>query len=131
MQNAARKFPVQAFDTPSPDLALEVKTDGRTYEKPPPPPPDPPEEEEKRDGPAEEDPDEEPDVFGPENGLPSEDAPVEPRAARNTPRDRAGQAAPDAGSSPAPRRSRQQGTPASPASSSAPASASPAADPAG
>lgn len=131
MQNAARKFPVQEFDTPSPDLALEVKTDGRTYEKPPPPPPDPPEEEEKRDGPAEEDPDEEPDVFGPENGLPSEDAPVEPRAARNTPRDRAGQAAPDAGSSPAPRRSRQQGTPASPAPSSAPASASPAADPAG
>jgi penicillin-binding protein 1A len=129
MQNAAGKFPVQQFDTPSPELALEVKTDGRTYEKPPPPPPDPPEEE-NTDGPAEEDlaPDEERGVFGPENTLPSEEAPAEPRAGRNVPRDRAGQASPAADASPPPRRARPRGNPdpASPAPSSAPA-----ADPAG
>jgi penicillin-binding protein 1A len=38
MQSAAEKYPVQQFDTPSPDLNLEVKTDGRSYVKPPPPP---------------------------------------------------------------------------------------------
>jgi penicillin-binding protein 1A len=42
MQSAVRKYPVvDEFDTPSPDLNLEVKTDGRTYVKPPPPPPPP------------------------------------------------------------------------------------------
>jgi penicillin-binding protein 1A len=39
MQGAVRKYPtVEHFDTPGPDLNLEVKTDGRTYVKPPPPP---------------------------------------------------------------------------------------------
>jgi penicillin-binding protein 1A len=39
MQGAVQKYPtVEQFDTPSPDLNLEVKTDGRTYVKPPPPP---------------------------------------------------------------------------------------------
>ncbi len=42
MQSAVRKYPVvDQFDTPNPDLNLEVKTDGRTYVKPPPPPPPP------------------------------------------------------------------------------------------
>ncbi|HEX6711042.1 MAG TPA: transglycosylase domain-containing protein [Rubrobacter sp.] len=40
MQSAVQKYPVQEFDTPSPDLNLEVKTDGRAYVKPPPPPPE-------------------------------------------------------------------------------------------
>jgi penicillin-binding protein 1A len=45
MQSAVQKYPtVQQFDTPSPDLHLEVKTDGRTYVKPEPPPKPPPEE---------------------------------------------------------------------------------------
>ena len=39
MQGAVQKYPtVEQFDTPGPDLNLEVKTDGRTYVKPPPPP---------------------------------------------------------------------------------------------
>ena len=39
MQGAVQKYPtVKQFDTPGPDLNLEVKTDGRTYVKPPPPP---------------------------------------------------------------------------------------------
>jgi penicillin-binding protein 1A len=38
MQNAVQKYPVEQFDSPSPDLNLEVKTDGRAYVKPPPPP---------------------------------------------------------------------------------------------
>ena len=57
MQSAVRKYPVvDQFDTPNPDLNLEVKTDGRTYVKPPPPPPEktteekPGEEEEKDQG---------------------------------------------------------------------------------
>jgi penicillin-binding protein 1A len=45
MQSAVQKYPtVQQFDTPSPDLHLEVKTDGRTYVKPEPPPRPPAEE---------------------------------------------------------------------------------------
>jgi penicillin-binding protein 1A len=44
MQSAVQRFPVQAFDEPSPDLNLEVKTDDRAYVKPPPPPEPPPEE---------------------------------------------------------------------------------------
>jgi hypothetical protein len=45
MQSAVQKYPVQEFDTPSPDLPLEVKTDGRAYVKPEPPPePEKPEE---------------------------------------------------------------------------------------
>ncbi len=42
MQGAAQKYPVEQFDSPGPDLNLEVKTDGRAYVKPP-PPPEPPE----------------------------------------------------------------------------------------
>jgi penicillin-binding protein 1A len=38
MQSAVQKYPIQQFDTPSPDLHLEVKTDGRAYVKPEPPP---------------------------------------------------------------------------------------------
>ncbi len=38
MQSAVQKFPVQEFDAPSPNLELEVKTDGRAYVKPEPPP---------------------------------------------------------------------------------------------
>jgi penicillin-binding protein 1A len=38
MQSAVQKYPVEQFDTPSPDLNLEVKTDGRSYVEPPPPP---------------------------------------------------------------------------------------------
>jgi penicillin-binding protein 1A len=39
MQGAVQKYPtVEQFDTPGPNLNLEVKTDGRTYVKPPPPP---------------------------------------------------------------------------------------------
>jgi len=43
MQSAVQRYPIKQFDTPSPDLHLEVKTDGRTYVKPE-PPPQPPKE---------------------------------------------------------------------------------------
>ena len=49
MQSAVQKYPVQEFDAPSPDMDLEVKTDGRAYVKPPPPPPEEKEEVEKAD----------------------------------------------------------------------------------
>ena len=49
MQSAVQKYPVQEFDVPSPDMDLEVKTDGRAYVKPPPPPPEEKEEDEKAD----------------------------------------------------------------------------------
>jgi len=50
MQSAVQKYPVQEFDTPSPDLPLEVKTDGRAYVKPEPPPePEKPKEEKNAD----------------------------------------------------------------------------------
>ncbi|HEX2738950.1 MAG TPA: penicillin-binding transpeptidase domain-containing protein, partial [Rubrobacter sp.] len=49
MQSAVQKYPVQEFDAPSPDMDLEVKTDGRAYVKPPPPPPEENEEDEKAD----------------------------------------------------------------------------------
>jgi hypothetical protein len=59
MQGAVQKYPtVEQFDTPSPDLNLEVKTDGRTYVKPPPPPEKTTEEksdEEKKKEPGQED----------------------------------------------------------------------------
>jgi len=48
MQSAVQKYPIEEFDTPSPDLHLEVKTDGRTYVKPE-PPPKPPEEKAKEE----------------------------------------------------------------------------------
>jgi penicillin-binding protein 1A len=44
MQSAVQKYPTRQFDTPSSDLHLEVKTDGRTYVKPEPPPRPPAEE---------------------------------------------------------------------------------------
>jgi len=44
MQSAVQKYQPRQFDTPSSDLHLEVKTDGRTYVKPEPPPKPPPEE---------------------------------------------------------------------------------------
>jgi penicillin-binding protein 1A len=50
MQRAAQKYPVEQFDTPSSDLNLEVKTDGRSYVKPPPPPEPPEKTEEKKSG---------------------------------------------------------------------------------
>jgi penicillin-binding protein 1A len=34
MQSAVQKFPVQQFDVPSPFLDLQIKTDGRAYDKP-------------------------------------------------------------------------------------------------
>jgi len=133
MQSAAQKFPVQQFDTPSPDLALEVKTDGRTYVKPPPPPPppEPPEEEatdgETTDGPADEDPGTEdaPGIFG-SDGQPFGEDPAEPPTGPDTPEERPDPARPAPESSPTPDRPGQnERDPASPA----PASASPAADP--
>jgi penicillin-binding protein 1A len=51
MQNAAQKYPVvKQFDAPSPNLNLEVKTDGRTYVKPPPPPKPPEKTTEEKSG---------------------------------------------------------------------------------
>jgi penicillin-binding protein 1A len=50
MQSAVQKYPVEQFDTPSPDLNLEVKTDGRTYVKPPPPPKPPEKTTEEKSG---------------------------------------------------------------------------------
>jgi penicillin-binding protein 1A len=48
MQSAVQEYPtVRQFDTPSSDLHLEVKTDGRTYVKPEPPPKPPPEKSKK------------------------------------------------------------------------------------
>jgi penicillin-binding protein 1A len=44
MQNAVQRYSMEQFDSPSPDLNLEVKTDGRTYVKPPPPQEKPKEE---------------------------------------------------------------------------------------
>src|ERR671917_280997 len=136
MQGAVQKFPVQQFDTPSPDLGLEVKTDGRTYVKPP-PPPEPPEEETTDEEPAEEEPtdgpaDEEPaaadesdapgvfrddsGIFG-NDGQVFEEEPARPRARTGAPERRQAQDRPA-------RNGRAGQDPASPA----PASASPAAD---
>jgi membrane peptidoglycan carboxypeptidase len=127
MQGAVQKFPVQQFDTPSPDLGLEVKTDGRTYVKPP-PPPDPPEkettEEEPTDGPEKKEraAEKEPDIFG--NDTPNifegggqvfEQEPARPRARSDAPERRSGQDRPDR------RNGRDIASPA-------PSSASPAAD---
>ncbi len=139
MQGAAQKFPVQQFDSPSPDLALEVKTDGRTYVKPPPPPPpEPPEEEssdrettdgETTDGPADENPgtEEEPDFFDTDNERPFGEEPSEFPTRRDAPEERRGPARPALEPSRAPDRAGGQNgrEPASPA----PASASPAAEP--
>jgi penicillin-binding protein 1A len=50
MQSAVQKYPIRQFDSPNPDLHLEVKTDGRTYVKPEPPPkPEKPKEEKSGD----------------------------------------------------------------------------------
>jgi penicillin-binding protein 1A len=131
MQGAVQKFPVQQFDTPSPDLALEVKTDGRTYVKPP-PPPEPPEEEstdgETTDEPAGEDPgaaeeDDSPGIFGNDGQTFGEEPPESPAGAVTPGNRRQSGAAPE--SSPPPDGPRRDGRdPASPA----PGSASPAAE---
>ena len=136
MQGAVQKFPVQQFDTPSPDLGLEVKTDGRTYVKPP-PPPEPPEEETTDEEPAEEEPtdgpaDEEPaaadesdapgafrddsGIFG-NDGQVFEEEPARPRARTGAPERRQAQDRPA-----------RNGRAGQDAASRAPASASPAAD---
>ncbi|HEX5914604.1 MAG TPA: hypothetical protein VFY54_15895, partial [Rubrobacter sp.] len=84
MQSAVQKYPVQEFDTPSPDLPLEVKTDGRAYVKPEPPPePEKPKEEkpkeEKRKDTKKEDPRPEITVAKPEEpGFPEEQPPSPP-----------------------------------------------------
>jgi len=137
MQGAAQKFPVQQFDTPSPDLALEVKTDGRTYVKPP-PTPEPPKEEstdgeatdgEATDRPADENPDteEEPGIFDTEDEQPFGEEPSEFPTRQAAPEERRGPARPALESSRAPDRAGGQNgrEPASPA----PASASPAEPP--
>jgi penicillin-binding protein 1A len=138
MQGAAQKFPVQQFDSPSPDLALEVKTDGRTYVKPPPPPPpEPPEEEssdrettdgETTDGPADENPgtEEEPGFFDTDNERPFREEPSEFPTRSDAPEERRGPARPALESSRAPDRAGGQNgrEPASPV----PASAAPAAE---
>jgi penicillin-binding protein 1A len=56
MQSAVQKYPVEQFDTPRPDLNLEVKTDGRTYVKPPPPPKPPEKTTEEKPGDKKKDP---------------------------------------------------------------------------
>ena len=81
MQSAVRKYPVQQFDVPSPDMNLEVKTDDQAYVKPPPPPPeetkeDSDDEKSKEEEPKEEEPKEEDsekqDVQPEETGLDQE-----------------------------------------------------------
>jgi penicillin-binding protein 1A len=119
MQDAAQKFPVQDFDTPSPDLTLEVKTDGRTYEKPP-PPPDPPDDD-NTDGSPEEDPategrsgtSEDGPPFG--DGFPLDEGETPARGNRSE-GGRPGAASPAPDASPAPERRGQD--PASPATAS-------------
>ncbi|HWS79931.1 MAG TPA: hypothetical protein VN178_02815, partial [Rubrobacter sp.] len=75
MQSAVQKYPVREFDTPSPDLPLEVKTDGRAYVKPE-PPPKPEEPKEKLSTNAkEEDPGPENTTTRPEEPGPSEEQP--------------------------------------------------------
>ncbi|HEV2742480.1 MAG TPA: penicillin-binding transpeptidase domain-containing protein, partial [Rubrobacter sp.] len=129
MQGAVQQFPVQQFDTPSPDLALEVKTDGRTYVKPP-PPPEPPEEEatdeESTDGPTDDDPDaeDEPGIFGNSGQISEEEPPESPAGPVTSENRRRSGAAPEF-SAPRDEPRRQGRDPASPAAS---ASASPAAD---
>jgi penicillin-binding protein 1A len=119
MQSAVQKYPtVEQFDTPSPDLNLEIKTDGRTYVKPPPPPPektteDKPEDEKKEES-------------GSDDAADKPEVKKPPRV-RQTPsgerRDRQPERQTPARQTPA----RQ--TPASPSpSSTSPDSASPAAD---
>jgi penicillin-binding protein 1A len=68
MQSAVQKYPIQQFDTPSPDLHLEVKTDGLTYVKPAPPPEPEKAKEEKSGDTKEEDP-------GPENTVTKPEGP--------------------------------------------------------
>jgi penicillin-binding protein 1A len=114
MQSAAQKFPVREFDTPSPDLALEVKTDGETYVEPP-DPPDPPEETpDEPEAPARD----EPGIF--DEVSPFEEEPANP--ARPAAGQRPNAASPAPNASPAPQNPGQQNP-----ASAAPASASPAA----
>ncbi|CAA9480270.1 MAG: Multimodular transpeptidase-transglycosylase [uncultured Rubrobacteraceae bacterium] len=127
MQEAVQRFPLQQFDTLSPDLALEVKTDGRTYVKPPPPPPEPEQEAtdgETTDGPSDHDPgaEDEPGAFGNDGRISEEEPPESPAGPVTSENRRRSGAAPESSAPPdAPRR--QGGDQASPA----PASTSPAA----
>jgi hypothetical protein len=75
MQSAVQKYPIQEFDTPSPDLPLEVKTDGRAYVKPEPPPKPVESEEEKSTDAKKEDPGPENTVASPEDPGSSEEQP--------------------------------------------------------
>jgi penicillin-binding protein 1A len=102
MQSAVRKYPVvEQFDTPSPDLNLEVKTDGRTYVKPPPPPPEKTTEEKSGDakkkksgsgdaaaqpeGPKPPDTRQAPSATGPDRHQPAQQAPANPPAPSASP----------------------------------------------
>jgi penicillin-binding protein 1A len=75
MQSAVQKYPVRQFDSPNPDLHLEVKTDGRTYVKPEPPPEPEKLEEDKDNNNNDEDPSPENPVTSPEEPGPSEEQP--------------------------------------------------------
>jgi penicillin-binding protein 1A len=75
MQSAVQKYPVRQFDSPNPDLRLEVKTDGRTYVKPEPPPEPEKPEEDKDNNNNDEDPSPENPVTSPEEPGPSEEQP--------------------------------------------------------
>jgi penicillin-binding protein 1A len=75
MQSAVQKYPIRQFDTPNPELHLEVKTDGRTYVKPEPPPePEKPKEVKRKDT-KKEDPGPENKVTKPEEPGPFEEQP--------------------------------------------------------
>jgi penicillin-binding protein 1A len=102
MQSAVQKYPtIQQFDTPSTDLHLEVKTDGRTYVKPEPPPePEKPKEEKSKDTKKEAPPQENP-VTRPEGPGSFEEQPP---------------SAPDPAQGPPPQQSPASASPSSPSS---------------
>jgi penicillin-binding protein 1A len=79
MQSAVQKYPVQQFDAPSPDMNLEVKTDGQAYVKPPPPPPEENKEDSDEEKTSEEDSeksDVQPEESGPDQEPPQQQAPA-------------------------------------------------------
>jgi penicillin-binding protein 1A len=82
MQSAVQKYPVQPLEVPSPELHLEVKTDGRTYVKPEPPPKPPAEKtkEEKSNDKKEED-----QGSGNNTAQPEEPGPSESKQAPSAP----------------------------------------------
>jgi penicillin-binding protein 1A len=106
MQGAVQKYPtVEQFDTPSSDLNLEVKTDGRTYVKPPPPPEKTTEEkttEEKKKEPGQGDTAAEPEVKRPPGARQTPSGALRDRQpARQTPERPSPSSAPPASASPA------------------------------